>query len=61
MKLTFVWGIFKFIFKFIPRRLFLKLWFKLFCLTCKPMKENYEGAQSEETKKNNKIIFISKK
>ena len=61
MKLTCMWRIFRFIFKFVLPCLFLKC-ICLFCLTCKKMdNENaYEGAETEERKKNKEIIFNSK-
>ena len=43
----------RFIFKFVLPRLFLKLWLSLL-LNIQNNEKNYEGAESEETKKNKK-------
>ena len=57
---TCMWCIFRFMFK-----LFSLVFFKncgyLFCLTCKNNQKDHERAESEETKKNKKIISNSKK
>ena len=57
---TCVWCIFRFIFKIVLPHLFLNCDY-LFCLTCKSNQKNYERAESEETKKDKKKVFIIKK
>ena len=58
---TFVWCIFRFIFKFVlPCLLFLNCSY-LFCLTCKNNKKTMKEQRVNRQRKTKKIIFNSKK